>query len=484
MCNPLTSAACVAQIAAGSLGNIVPGGGVVPGGAIGGLAGGAAKAAAGGAADAAAGGLAGAIQNGIGTIAKDMVAWWISLPSPDLAADPVPRVLAGWLYPFTISVAIVAVITAGARMALTRKSAPLVDVGSGLLTVAVTAAAGTLLPTLLLRAGDAYSNAVLSAATGGQFASRFTALLAFASVTGPGATAILLVIGMIALVLAAVQAVLLLFRQVAVVILAGVLPLAAAGTLTPLTRPWFRRTTGWMLALIFYKPAAASVYASGFLLVGRGRTAQDVLGGVAVLVLSLVALPVLVKFFSWAPGQLEGSGGGGVLSSVIGGAAAIGALRGFGGGESAADQARAMSMAAPAGAGGGPPRSAGEAGGGPGGGPGGSGGTGPGGSGPGGTSGTGPGGSGPGAGAGAGPGPAGAAAGAAAGAGPGPAPRGGGWRGRGQGRVRGRAGLRRRVGCRVRGGRRGRGPGRGDRPGRAGGPRRGDQPRRRRRAAR
>ena len=98
-----------------------------------------------------------------------MVAWWINLPSPDLAADPVPRALQAWLYPFTAAVAIAAMITAAARMALTRKSAPLADAGSGLLTVAITAAAGTLLPTLLLRAGDAYCTAVLSAATGGQF---------------------------------------------------------------------------------------------------------------------------------------------------------------------------------------------------------------------------------------------------------------------------------------------------------------------------
>ena len=115
-----------------------------------------------------------------------MVAWWINLPSPDLAADPVPRELQAWLFPFTAAVAIVAMITAGARMALTRKSAPLVDVGSGLLTVAITAAAGTLLPTLLLQAGDAYSTAVLSAATGGQFAARFAKLIAFGGVDRPG----------------------------------------------------------------------------------------------------------------------------------------------------------------------------------------------------------------------------------------------------------------------------------------------------------
>ena len=62
-----------------------------------------------------------------------------------------------------------------------------------------------------------------------------------------------------------------LFRQAALVVLAGVLPLAAAGTLAPATRAWFSRTTGWMLAFIFYKPAAAAVYATCFALLGSGN---------------------------------------------------------------------------------------------------------------------------------------------------------------------------------------------------------------------
>ena len=414
MCNLLTSASCVAAFGVIGAGALIPG----VGSGVAGVAGGAAKAAAGGAANAAIGGLAGAIQDAIGTIAKDMVSWWVNLPSPDLAADPVPRELQAWLFPFTAAVAVIAVITAGTRMALTRKATPLIDVGSGLLTIAITAAAGTLLPTLLLKAGDAYSTAVLSAATGGQFSARFTKLLAFGAATGPGLPAILLVIGMIALVAAAFQAVLLLFRQVGIIILAGTLPLAAAGTMTPLTRPWFRKVTGWELALVFYKPTAATVYAAGFLLVGQGTSAQDVLGGFAVLGLSIAALPVLLRFFNWAPGQLEAGGGSGVLGAVIGGAAAVGALRNYGGGGSAADQARAMSMSAgsPGSSGSGSSPSGGSSrgpGGGspPGGGPSSSGGSPPGG-GPGASSGAGP--ATPGAGA-AGS-PAGSAPGAATGA--------------------------------------------------------------------
>src|ERR1039457_7259274 len=123
-CTPLTSATCIAQIAASAASH-----------AAGGVAG--------GVTNAAVGGLAGAIQDGISTIATGMVAWWIKLPSPDLATDPVPHVIQAWLWPFTAGVALISIITAAGRMILTRKAAPLVDVGRGLLTIAVVSAPGT-----------------------------------------------------------------------------------------------------------------------------------------------------------------------------------------------------------------------------------------------------------------------------------------------------------------------------------------------------
>ena len=132
-----------------------------------------------------------------------------------------------------------------------------------------------------------------------------------------------------------------LFRQGAIVILAGVLPLAAAGTLNPATRPWFRKVTGWMLALIMYKPAAAAVYATAFTLIGTGRNLQTVLTGFAMVVMSLLALPVLMRFFTWTTGAIaDSASGGGFLQTALSGAAAVGSIRGPGSG--AAGQARMM----------------------------------------------------------------------------------------------------------------------------------------------
>ena len=275
-------------------------------------------------------GIANAVESGVAFVVSNSIDLWIRIPSPDLVGEPAVARIQQWMLPLSAAVAVLGLITAGARMALTRKANPLIDVGSGLFIIAATSAVGVLLPTLLLRAGDAWSNWVLSASTGGQFAARLTGVL---SVGGPqAAAAVVVVLGIIGILISAIQAVLMLFRQGALVILAGVLPLAAAGTLSQATRPWFRKVTSWMLALICYKPAAAAVYATTFTLIGTGRNLSTVFMGYAMVVMSLLALPVLLRFFTWTTGTIGHAASGGFLQAALSGAAAVGALRGSGSG--------------------------------------------------------------------------------------------------------------------------------------------------------
>ncbi|SRR6266568_1255903 len=292
-------------------------------------------------------GIAGAIQSGVAWITASSVSWWVKLPSPDLASEPAVDRLQQWMLPIAAIVAVFGVIVAGGKMALTRKPNPLIDTGSGLVTITVTSAVGVLLPTLLLKAGDAWSNWVLQASAGGQFGARLTGLLSMTGLAAP-APAVVVVLGIVAIIISALQALLMLFRQGALVVLAGSLPLAAAGTLTPATRPWFKKVTGWMLALIFYKPAAAAVYAVAFMMIGAGKNLTTILTGFAMVAMSLLALPVLMRFFTWTTGQVtDASGAGGFMQAALSGAVAVGALRGSSGGLGglgAADQARQQSQ--------------------------------------------------------------------------------------------------------------------------------------------
>lgn len=288
------------------------------------------------------GGVARSVQSAIGWEVSGTISWWVQIPSPDLAGEPAVGHLQRWLLPVTVAVAVGALLVAAGRMAFTRKSNPLADAGIGVAVIAATSAVGVLLPAELLKAGDAWSSWVLTASTGGQFGGRLGAILALPS----SQPVVVVLLGVVVIVMTTIQAVLMLFRQAAVVVLAGVLPLAAAGTLAPATRSWFRRVTSWMLALIFYKPAAAAVYATAFTMIGRSKDPRVFLAGLAMLLLSLVALPVLMKFFTWTTGSVDTSAGGGLLGTALTGAIAVGAIRGSAGGAggwSAAGQARLLS---------------------------------------------------------------------------------------------------------------------------------------------
>jgi hypothetical protein len=322
------------------------------------------------------GGIALAVMAGVKWIVADTATWWVQIPSPDLAAEPAVTHIQQWLLPITAAVAVGGVVAAGARMALTRRANPLLDVTGGLLTIAAASTLGTATITLLLKAGDAWSTWILQVSTGGHFTQRMDLVL---QLGGGAAAAVVLVFGLIAIVLSLVQAILMLFRQAALLILAGVLPLAAAGAIAPMTRTWVRKVTAWTLALICYKPAAAAVYATAFTMVGSGRSPRTALMGFVMMLLSVLMLPALMKFFTWTTGTIGSSGGGGgqLLGAATMGAVALGTLGPFGAGAARAQAAHIdSSLGSPPGSGpgappGGPESGPDGGGPGPGGGPGG-----------------------------------------------------------------------------------------------------------------
>ena len=301
------------------------------------------------------GGIALAVMAGVKWIVADTATWWVQIPSPDLAAEPAVTRIQQWLLPITAAVAVGGVVAAGARMALTRRANPLLDVTGGLLTIAAASTLGTAAITLLLKAGDAWSTWILQVSTGGHFTQRMDLVL---QLGGGAAAAVVLVFGLIAIVLSLIQAILMLFRQAALLILAGVLPLAAAGSIAPMTRAWVRKVTAWTLALICYKPAAAAVYATAFTMVGSGRSPRTALMGFVMMLLSVLMLPALMRFFTWTTGTIGSSGGGGgqLLGAATMGAVALGTLGPFGAGAARAQAAHIdSSLGSPPGSGPGAP---------------------------------------------------------------------------------------------------------------------------------
>lgn len=161
---------------------------------------------------------------------------------------------------------------------------------------------------------------------------------------------VLLLIAVIAAALALVQWVLMALRQAGLLVLAAMLPLAAAGSLTKSTRGWLDKIIVWLIAMVAYKPAAALIYAIGFQYLSspaanNNGSIATLMTGIVVLLLAVVAMPVMLRFFAWTGIQIGcGSGGG---SGFLGAAGAI-AMSRTGGGRAAVDRAADIDATAPA----------------------------------------------------------------------------------------------------------------------------------------
>jgi hypothetical protein len=276
------------------------------------------------------------IAESIADLVVAWATWWVRAPSPDVS-NPA-GILQEWMLPVTVLVATGGVLWQALLMILTRKGGPLVNVLKGLAAVAVWGAVAVAGTNLLLRFGDSYSIWVLTTGLDGSIDALAQRLLAmFAAAPAAGLAVVSGPLVMLAMVF---QLVLLMFRNGAVVILTGLLQLAAAGTFTGGTSAWLRKVLSWHLALIFYKPMAATIYAIAFMLIGdAGNPLQTWLTGLGMLGLSIIALPAMLRFLNWTVGSVQNGGGGSLGMLAAAGAAGIhgaASLRGV------TDQARDM----------------------------------------------------------------------------------------------------------------------------------------------
>jgi hypothetical protein len=319
--------------------------------------------------------LSGAIQTGINAVfgliadglragVKDLatiLAGWIIVPSTDVcqgdiasqcAASPAGQ-MRSWMLPITILIAVIGLTYQGIAMAITRKGEPLLQAIRGLWNTALWGAVGIAGTQLALKAGDSYSLWILQQGIIGNSADPTSALGSKIGDMGGAQAGIAIIVQVLLLIpmlfVTLIQILLMIFREGSVVILAGLLQLAAAGSFTRATSGWMPKVLSWMLALISYKAVAATVYSTGFLLMAASG-GRNFIMGLAVMVLSVVALPALMKFFTWTVGSINSSSGGLGLLGAAGAAGvhAAASLRSVGG-FSATDHARYMEQHGPSG---------------------------------------------------------------------------------------------------------------------------------------
>jgi type IV secretion system protein TrbL len=144
--------------------------------------------------------------------------------------------------------------------------------------------------------------------------------------TGGLAFFLIIIFGVLALLTTLIQIFLLIWRAGALVILTGTIGLSAAASSSEFGKQWFAKHVGWLLAYILYMPAAATIYAAAFKLIGASDYTYDDtktiehIAGLALLSLAILALPAMLRLVVPAT-QTLASGGG--LAGVAVGAAAV-----------------------------------------------------------------------------------------------------------------------------------------------------------------
>ncbi len=272
--------------------------------------------------------LAKAIMEGMSQMVTTLSTFWVSMPAVNLttedgmAASPVVGVVNDELKPWTLALAVLAVIIGGIRMIWEQRGAPLKDLLRSLLTLALVSGLGLGVIAILVVATDALAAALIDRGTGGKGFASSMSLLVMTGQTGIGVF-ILIVLGVIGLIVSLVQIVLMIVRSGMLVILAGILPTTAAFTNTEMGRQWFQKAVGWTIAFILYKPAAAAAYSVAFLLMGNTSGRDALLGsisGFTLMIVALLALPALMRFVTPMVGAVAAAGSGAA------GGAAVGAL--------------------------------------------------------------------------------------------------------------------------------------------------------------
>ena len=284
--------------------------------------------------DDAVGNLAKSIMEGMSQMVTTLSTFWVSMPTVNLTsedgatASPVVSAVNSELMPWTLTLAVLAVILGGIRMIWEQRGAPLKDLLRSLLTLTLVSAIGLGTISILVIAADAFAAVIIERSTDGKgFADAFQKI---AVVHTSDAVFILIVLGLIGLIASLVQIVLMVVRSGMLVILAAILPTTAAFTNTEMGRQWFQKAIGWTIAFILYKPAAAIVYSVAFLLMSKTSGKNALIGsitGFTLMIVALLALPALMRFVTPMVGAVasgSGAGAGAAVGAVATGAVSMG----------------------------------------------------------------------------------------------------------------------------------------------------------------
>lgn len=271
--------------------------------------------------------IGGSVDEIFQTVAKDMaetagwaiktlVTGWLMAPSPIMDNQDVVDNLRKYTYWITMAVAVAALLVAATRMVLQARAQPLLTAAGGLGKLVLITSLSVPLTIALTEFGDGYSRWIINAAVGDGLEQRIAAFVPAVSMSG---LTTLAVIGLSLLCILAsfVQILMSIAIGGLKIFLCGLAPLPAAASIGGGGQATLARYLTWLLAVLLYKPAAATIYAGAFWMLGGGTSLETVLTGIVVIAGAIVAMPALLRLL--APISAQAAAGDG--ATIVGSAA-------------------------------------------------------------------------------------------------------------------------------------------------------------------
>jgi hypothetical protein len=302
-----------------------------------------------------------ALFDAVGKLMTTIATFWVFVPTQSVGNTTTGQPSSGtvgWIWGHTSWIAVfaatISVIIAGAHMAWSQRGEAARDLLRSLLTLAVASTLAISVTQILIEVGDQFSKCIvltaldnsgagwtckMQDATATNFGAAMLGVMGFVSGGGFSGLGIglLITIGVITVLASVIQIVMMVVRSAMLILLVGVLPIAAAATNTEMGRGWFKRIISWLVAFILYKPVAALVYATAIRLTqGSGPLAythegnpkvgteasvgtdiMNMVTGLTMLMLALFALPALMKFIAPMVAATAGGAGAGAIAGKL-----------------------------------------------------------------------------------------------------------------------------------------------------------------------
>ncbi|TDD62311.1 hypothetical protein E1263_03910 [Kribbella antibiotica] len=248
-------------------------------------------------------------------VMKAVAFLWIYIPTGDVQNNGA----ISWIHTRTtfimISVATLAVIVGAIQMAVSHRGEPLRDILKSLLTMVVVNAGLLSVVGALVDYADQFSGWIIGEALATNkhdFAKELTIRMVepLKSPTELLGFAMIIFVGILMVICAIIQLALMVVRYGMLVLLVGIFPITTAATNTEMGMMWFKRSLAWLFGFILYKPVAALIYAAAITMIStpaapKGVTPPkgtpemlNIVMGVTMMLLAVVALPAILRFVS------------------------------------------------------------------------------------------------------------------------------------------------------------------------------------------